>query len=84
MGGEGSPGGRREAPLTCPAALTCVLPVSQNRHCLLDIAPHAIERLHHMHIYPIVIFIHYKSAKQIKWVPGLVGWGGHQGPVISQ
>ncbi|XP_023574767.1 disks large homolog 5 isoform X3 [Octodon degus] len=38
----------------------------KNRHCLLDIAPHAIERLHHMHIYPIVLFIHYKSAKQIK------------------
>ncbi|XP_060061915.1 disks large homolog 5 isoform X4 [Erinaceus europaeus] len=38
----------------------------KNRHCLLDIAPHAIERLHHMHIYPIVIFIHYKSAKHIK------------------
>ncbi|XP_012579236.1 PREDICTED: disks large homolog 5 isoform X2 [Condylura cristata] len=38
----------------------------KNRHCLLDVAPHAIERLHHMHIYPIVIFIHYKSAKHIK------------------
>lgn len=38
----------------------------KNRHCLLDIAPHAIERLHHMHIYPIVIFIRYKSAKHIK------------------
>ncbi|XP_006887537.1 PREDICTED: disks large homolog 5 [Elephantulus edwardii] len=38
----------------------------KNRHCLLDIAPHAIERLHNMHIYPIVLFIHYKSAKQIK------------------
>lgn len=38
----------------------------KNRHCLLDIAPHAIERLHHMHIYPVVIFIHYKSAKHIK------------------
>lgn len=38
----------------------------KNRHCLLDIGPHAIERLHHMHIYPIVIFIHYKSAKHIK------------------
>nr|XP_020460621.1 disks large homolog 5-like isoform X2 [Monopterus albus] len=35
-------------------------------HCLLDIAPHAIERLHSVHIYPIVIFIHYKNAKQIK------------------
>lgn len=41
-------------------------PPPQNRHCLLDIAPHAIERLHHMHIYPVVIFIHYKSAKHIK------------------
>ncbi|XP_010587563.2 disks large homolog 5 isoform X1 [Loxodonta africana] len=38
----------------------------KNRHCLLDIAPYAIERLHSVHIYPIVIFIHYKSAKQIK------------------
>uniref|UniRef100_A0A452QXL7 Discs large MAGUK scaffold protein 5 n=1 Tax=Ursus americanus TaxID=9643 RepID=A0A452QXL7_URSAM len=38
----------------------------KNRHCLLDIGPHAVERLHHMHIYPIVIFIHYKSAKHIK------------------
>ncbi|KAF3704333.1 Disks large -like protein 5 [Channa argus] len=35
-------------------------------HCLLDIAPHAIERLHSVHIYPIVIFICYKNAKQIK------------------
>ncbi|XP_066099025.1 disks large homolog 5 isoform X1 [Saccopteryx bilineata] len=40
--------------------------IEKNRHCLLDIAPHAIERLHHMHLYPIVIFIHYKSAKHIK------------------
>ncbi|KAI3365195.1 hypothetical protein L3Q82_010292 [Scortum barcoo] len=35
-------------------------------HCLLDIVPHAIERLHSVHIYPIVIFIRYKNAKQIK------------------
>ncbi|KAM9426415.1 disks large homolog 5-like [Pholidichthys leucotaenia] len=35
-------------------------------HCLLDIAPHAIERLHSVRIYPIVIFIRYKNAKQIK------------------
>ncbi|KAL8202290.1 UNVERIFIED_CONTAM: Disks large 5 [Gekko kuhli] len=35
-------------------------------HCLLDIAPHAIERLHSIHIYPIVIFIRYKNTKQIK------------------
>lgn len=40
--------------------------LSQDCHCLLDIAPHAIERLHSVHIYPIVIFIRYKNAKQIK------------------
>lgn len=38
----------------------------KNCHCLLDIAPHAIERLHVVNIYPIVIFIRYKNAKQIK------------------
>lgn len=52
-------------PRACPWRSLTVHP-SQNRHCLLDIGPHAIERLHHMHIYPIVIFIHYKSAKHIK------------------
>jgi hypothetical protein len=66
----GSLAGRRSVlrglvPFACPLALT-LYPAPQNRHCLLDIAPHAIERLHHMHIYPIVIFIHYKSAKHIK------------------
>ncbi|XP_028278786.1 disks large homolog 5a isoform X2 [Parambassis ranga] len=35
-------------------------------HCLLDIAPHALERLHSVHIYPIVVFVRYKNAKQIK------------------
>ncbi|XP_061911425.1 disks large homolog 5-like isoform X1 [Entelurus aequoreus] len=40
--------------------------MEKDSHCLLDIAPHAIERLHSVHIYPIVIFIRYKNAKQIK------------------
>ncbi|KAK2820482.1 hypothetical protein Q5P01_023441 [Channa striata] len=40
--------------------------IEKDCHCLLDIAPHAIERLHSVHIYPIVIFICYKNAKQIK------------------
>ncbi|XP_006006912.1 disks large homolog 5 [Latimeria chalumnae] len=35
-------------------------------HCMLDIAPHAIERLHSVQIYPIVVFIRYKNARQIK------------------
>uniref|UniRef100_H3D6K2 Discs, large homolog 5b (Drosophila), tandem duplicate 1 n=1 Tax=Tetraodon nigroviridis TaxID=99883 RepID=H3D6K2_TETNG len=34
-------------------------------HCLLDIAPYAIERLHSVHIYPIIVFIRYKNAKQL-------------------
>ncbi|XP_068610419.1 disks large homolog 5-like [Brachionichthys hirsutus] len=38
----------------------------KDSHCLLDIAPHAIERLHSVHIYPIIVFIRYKNAKQIK------------------
>ncbi|MEQ2225015.1 Disks large 5 [Ilyodon furcidens] len=40
--------------------------IEKDCHCLLDIAPYAIERLHSVHIYPIVIFIRYKNAKQIK------------------
>ncbi|XP_077406294.1 disks large homolog 5-like isoform X2 [Vanacampus margaritifer] len=38
----------------------------KDSHCLLDIAAHAIERLHSVYVYPIVIFIRYKNAKQIK------------------
>jgi hypothetical protein len=41
-------------------------PLKQDCHCLLDIASYAIERLHSVHIYPIVVFIRYKNAKQIK------------------
>ncbi|XP_076855983.1 disks large homolog 5 isoform X2 [Brachyhypopomus gauderio] len=40
--------------------------IEKDCHCLIDIAPHAIERLHSVSIYPIIIFIRYKNAKQIK------------------
>ncbi|XP_049320462.1 disks large homolog 5 isoform X1 [Astyanax mexicanus] len=40
--------------------------IEKDCHCLIEIAPHAIERLHTVSIYPIVIFIRYKNAKQIK------------------
>ncbi|KAI4900835.1 hypothetical protein NFI96_030570 [Prochilodus magdalenae] len=40
--------------------------IEKDCHCLIDIAPHAIERLHSVNIYPIIIFIRYKNAKQIK------------------
>ncbi|KAL8565502.1 hypothetical protein ACOMHN_049478 [Nucella lapillus] len=35
-------------------------------HCLLNVNPQAIERLHRLKIYPIVICIHHKNHKQIK------------------
>lgn len=81
---DGSSRGQKIGPLACSShSLYTVVP--QNRHCLLDIAPHAIERLHHMHIYPIVIFIRYKSAKHIKWVSGPVGFllGGSRAGTIA-
>uniref|UniRef100_A0A4W4GBE6 Discs, large homolog 5b (Drosophila), tandem duplicate 1 n=1 Tax=Electrophorus electricus TaxID=8005 RepID=A0A4W4GBE6_ELEEL len=40
--------------------------IEKDCHCLIDIAPNAIERLHSVSIYPIIIFIRYKNAKQIK------------------
>lgn len=51
---------------TLKAKKKTLLVRSQGCHCLLDIAPHAIERLHSVHIYPIVVFVRYKNAKQIK------------------
>jgi hypothetical protein len=76
-------GGVEDSPLPrCAYSLSAT--VLQNRHCLLDIAPHAIERLHHMHIYPIVIFIRYKSAKHIKWVSGPAGSLLGVGPMLGR
>ncbi|KAL0964827.1 hypothetical protein UPYG_G00329540 [Umbra pygmaea] len=47
--------------------VACIKEITEkDSHCLLEIAPHAIERLHSVHIYPIVIFIRYKNAKLIK------------------
>ncbi|XP_021371465.1 disks large homolog 5-like, partial [Mizuhopecten yessoensis] len=38
----------------------------QSIHCLLNTSPAAIERLHRLQIYPIVIFARHKSFKQIR------------------
>ncbi|KHJ81240.1 hypothetical protein OESDEN_19074, partial [Oesophagostomum dentatum] len=35
-------------------------------HCIVDVSPNGIQRLHSLRIYPIVIRIKFKSAKQIK------------------
>ncbi|CAI4226464.1 unnamed protein product [Auanema sp. JU1783] len=40
--------------------------MEQGLHCLIDISPSAIQRLHSLRIHPIVIRIKFKSTKQIK------------------
>ncbi|XP_041362513.1 disks large homolog 5-like [Gigantopelta aegis] len=35
-------------------------------HCLMNVGPSVIERLHRLKIYPIVIFVRHKSPKQIR------------------
>uniref|UniRef100_A0A183GDZ0 PDZ domain-containing protein n=1 Tax=Heligmosomoides polygyrus TaxID=6339 RepID=A0A183GDZ0_HELPZ len=35
-------------------------------HCIVDVSPSGIQRLHSLRIYPIVIRVKFKSAKQIK------------------
>lgn len=38
----------------------------QESHCILDVNLSAVERLHRNQIYPIVLLLKFKSAKQIK------------------
>lgn len=38
----------------------------QQSHCILDVNLSAVERLHQNQIYPIVLLLKFKSAKQIK------------------
>ncbi|KAK3761794.1 hypothetical protein RRG08_010119 [Elysia crispata] len=37
-----------------------------NVHCLLNVRANAVERMHQCKIYPIVIFVKHKNAKQIR------------------
>ncbi|XP_067624874.1 disks large homolog 5 [Eurosta solidaginis] len=39
---------------------------NDRRHCILDISISAAERLQRLHIYPIVLLLRFKSAKQIR------------------
>lgn len=39
---------------------------SQISHCILDVNITAVERLHRNQVYPIVLLLRFKSAKQIK------------------
>ncbi|KAJ6633526.1 Disks large like 5 [Pseudolycoriella hygida] len=38
----------------------------KNRHCIIDVCISAVERLHRLQIFPIVLLLNFKSAKQIK------------------
>lgn len=37
-----------------------------DKHCLLDVSPPAVERLHALQLYPIILFIKFKSPKHIR------------------
>ena len=39
---------------------------SPDRHALLDLKMDAIDKLHAIEIYPIIIFMRYKNSKAIK------------------
>lgn len=38
------------------------------QHCLLDVSPSAVERLHALQVYPIILFVKFKSPKHIRLV----------------
>ncbi|CAJ0579684.1 unnamed protein product, partial [Mesorhabditis spiculigera] len=40
--------------------------IDRGLHCLVDVSPQAITRLHALRIYPIVVQIKFKNSKQIK------------------
>jgi len=40
--------------------------IDKKRYCMLNMHPKAIERLHKVQIYPIVLFIRHKNPKEIR------------------
>lgn len=40
--------------------------IKDRRHCILDMSISAVERLQRLQIYPIVLLLRFKSAKQIR------------------
>lgn len=42
--------------------------VLQNSHCMLDVGLAAVQRLQRHQIYPIVLLVKFKSAKQVREV----------------
>ena len=39
-----------------------------DKHSLLDVSPSAVERLHALQVYPIILFVKFKSPKHIRFV----------------
>lgn len=37
-----------------------------DKHCLLDVSPSAVERLHALQVYPIILFVKFKSPKHVR------------------
>ncbi|VDL79048.1 unnamed protein product [Nippostrongylus brasiliensis] len=52
-------------PLLTPI-IQMLLDDSSKIHCIVDVSPSGIQRLHSLRVYPIVIRVKFKSAKQIK------------------
>ena len=40
----------------------------QNKHCVLNVGIHSIDRLHSVDLFPIVIFVKFKSAQDIRFL----------------
>lgn len=40
----------------------------QAKHCVLNVGIHSIDRLHSVDLFPIVIFVKFKSAQDIRSV----------------
>ena len=36
------------------------------QHCLLNVGLKAVERLHALQVYPIILFVKFKSAKHLR------------------
>lgn len=51
---------------TCGPLSPQTLPLSQDKHALLDVTPSAIERLNYVQYYPIVIFCAPESRPALK------------------
>ncbi|KAG1674896.1 Disks large 5 [Nymphon striatum] len=57
---------RRGSHFECTTVLAVREICDRNFHCIMDVSLAAVERLHKCYIYPIVIFIKFKSCKQIR------------------